>query len=150
MKSDGKKEIAVRTWSLVILPVFLAGSYIYNKSFGMNLIIYAVIVLSLATIGSKLLFELEKKNPWMYEKRRSVYKSKFSKNVVLYMASSITIIMVSFMSYIDYATIAIISCIAGVLLAVAEFLTSSKNIEECNEKTYDDDWWKGSQTEGFK
>ena len=144
--SNRKKEMAVRTWSLVILPVFLTGACIYNKSFGIKLIIYAVIVLCLASIGSKLLFELEKKKPWIYEKRRNVNKSKFSKNVVMYTASFITIIMVYHLSYIDYTMIAIISCIAGVLLAVTEFFTSAKNIEECNEKTYDEDWWKKSQT----
>lgn len=149
-KSDRKKEMAIRVWSLVILPVFLAGSYIYNKSFGINLIIYAVIVLSIAFIGSKLLFGLENKNQWIYEKRRNVYKSKFNKNVVMWMAAVITIFMVRCMSYIDHVMMTIISCIAGVLLAIAEFITSSKNIEECNEKTYDDDWWKESQTNGFK
>lgn len=149
-KSNIKREMAVRTWSMVILPVFLAGAYIYNKSFGINLIIYAVIVLSIAFIGSKLLFGLENKNQWIYEKRRNVYKSKFNKNVVMWMAAVITIFMVRCMSYIDHVMMAIISCIAGVLLAIAEFTTSSKNIEECNEKTYDEDWWKKSEMDGSK
>ena len=137
-KSD-KKEMAVRTWSLVILPAFLAGAYIYNKSFGINLIIYAVIVLSIASMGAKLLFELEKKNPWIYEKRRNIYKSKFKRNVVLWMNAFITIIMVYCLSYISHIMIVITSCIAGFLLAIAEFLTSSKNIEECKEKIYNED-----------
>lgn len=44
----------------------------------------------------------------------------------------------------------IFSIIAGILTGIAEFFTSKKGMDDCNVKTYDDDWLKESQTNGFK
>lgn len=133
MIRHGKKDkIAILTVGLIILMAVLIAIWVADKSYGASLFLYAGIVLCIGFIVPKLLFELEKKKVWLYEKRCALNETTVLKHVIAFFSTFITILMVYHLRYIDYTAIVIVGIIVGIITALAEFFTSKKGLDDCD------------------
>lgn len=150
IKHDKKDKTAILVGGLVILMAVLIAIWVADKAYGSKLIVYAAIALGIGFIGSKVLFVLEKKKTRLYEKRCEINATTVIKHVITFFSSFITCIVIYHLRYIDYTAIIIVGIVAGIIVALAEFFTSKKGLDDCDLKTYDDDWWKENQANDIK
>lgn len=150
VKHDEKDKTTILIGGLIILMAVLIATYLADKSFGSKVMICAPVVLLIGSIESKFLFIMEKKKVWLHEKRCELNGTTVTKPLITFFCTFIIVLMIFHLRYMDYSLMLIFSIIAGILTGIAEFFTSKKGMDDCNVKTYDDDWWKESQTNGFK
>ena len=150
IKHDKKNKIAILTGGLIILMAVLIATYIADKTFGSKLMLYAAEVLVIGSVGAKLLFVMEKKKEWLNEKRCEVHATTVIKHLISFFCTFLTVFMIYHLGYMDYSLIIVCGIMAGILVGIAEFFTSKRGMDDCKAKTYDDDWWKESQTDGYK
>lgn len=141
IKHDKKDKMAILTGGLILLMAILAATWATDESYGPKVIVYAAITLGIGFLVPKILFVLEKKNTWLYEKRckvnATVNATTIKKHIITFLSAFITCIMVYHLRYIDYAAIIIIGIIVGIITALAEFFTSKKGSEDCDIESLD-------------
>ena len=139
IKHDKKDKTAILIGGLIILMAVLIAIWVADKAYGSKLIVYAAIALGIGFIGSKVLFVLEKKKMRLYEKRCELNATTVMKYVITFFSTFITCIVIYHLRHLDYIAIIIVSIIAGIITALAEFFTSKKGLDDCKAKTCDDD-----------
>lgn len=121
-----KEKIAVNIGRAIILIAALIGAYICDDEFGRKIFLFVLLVTGIGALGPIFLFSLEKKVPWLYDKRCELKPQKAKQNVATYIFCFITFMTVINLKHMSILWTVIIGLVVGVATAVIEYMFSKK------------------------